>query len=480
MSFIGRHKGKLIVLLCVLAAPLLVHLAINAAISFEPPRVSVPSGDVEQVQAGYRRFGRSYALVRGKLLEVRLEGTPEEIGYRHARLLYDKMVKNEGILLGHFDEQVPSVFARNLLLDLAMLRYRDLDQGLSNDRRREIAASALGFQPDPYTRVFDTYQRFVYLNSLYDIALSFEHSPLVGCTTFVTNLGKAAGPPLLARAFDFEVDPIFDQDKAVFLVRETGKIPFASVAWPGLIGVVSGMNLEGLSVVVHGGRAGEPKAKGEPVVHALRHLLSTAKNTEEAVAILREREPMVSHILIVLDAAGRAASIERVPGDPIYVRYLYKPAAITNHFEGPASDDEKNLFVREHTSTISRYRRADQLVSKQRGSASVRDAVAWLRDREGINGKPLKLGDRSAIDALIATHGVVMNTEDRELWVSEAPHLLGRFVRFDLKRLLSESYEPNPSESFESLPEDPLLTSEKYERYLKQVEAGKAEASENP
>ena len=31
---------------------------------------------------------------------------------------------------------------------------------------------------------FATFQRFVYLNALYDISLSFEGSPLIGCTTF--------------------------------------------------------------------------------------------------------------------------------------------------------------------------------------------------------------------------------------------------------------------------------------------------------
>ena len=35
------------------------------------------------------------------------------------------------------------------------------------------------------------------------------------------------------------IGDIFDRRKALFLVRETGKIPFASVAWPGLVGVVS-------------------------------------------------------------------------------------------------------------------------------------------------------------------------------------------------------------------------------------------------
>src|SRR5690606_1995562 len=137
----------------------------------------------------------------------------------------------------------------------------------------------------------------------------------------------------------------------------TGKLPFASVAWPGLVGVVTGMNAEGVALVVHGGRAGEPRAEGEPVVHALRRVLQSAKTTDEAVRALGERGAMVSHIVIATDAAGKSAAIERVPGEPPHVRWLPERAAVSNHFEGPAAGDPKNQRVRERTSTLDRRAR---------------------------------------------------------------------------------------------------------------------------
>jgi len=54
----------------------------------------------------------------------------------------------------------------------------------------------------------------------------------------------------------------------------------------------------------------------------------------------------------------------------------------------------------------------------------------------------LPLGDRRAIDARIATHGVVMDATARVMWVSEGPHLSGRFIRFDIGRLLDAGYDP--------------------------------------
>ena len=467
IAFLRRHFRTLLSVALLLSAPVLLHLVIGFAARLEAPPVTLPAGEIDTTGVGLRRFGKSWALEQQKLLVVRLEGTPDEIGYSHARLLYDDMVKNEGILLARFREQVPAWPARIALLDLAQFRYRAVDGKMSKERLREIAAGARGFQPDPYSNVFETYQRFVYLNALYDIALSFEHSPLIGCTSFVFRPeATEKRHALLARAFDFEVDEIFDDRKAIFLVIEQDRIPFASVAWPGLVGVVSGMNREGVALVVHGGRAGEPSNQGEPVVHALRRVLGTAKNAREASAALQEREPMVSHIVVVVDARGDAAVVERVPGKVPHVRWLKGKEVVTNHFLGISADDPKNQKVRENTSTIARHRRGEQLLGEIRGPASVKDAVRLLRDRRGLNGTPLELGDRRAIDALIATHGVVMDATARTLWVSQSPHLLGRFVALDLNRLLAPGFDPAAGlGDVQTLPEDPMLLSGDYARF---------------
>jgi isopenicillin-N N-acyltransferase like protein len=91
-----------------------------------------------------------------------------------------------------------------------------------------------------------------------------------------------------------------------------------------------------------------------------------------------------------------------------------------------------------------------------------------LRDRTGAGGAPLELGDRRAIDALIATPGVVMDATARALWVSEGPHLAGRFLRFDLRRLLDPAYDPaSDPGAVEAVPEDPLLQSGAYDAWVR-------------
>ncbi len=128
------------------------------------------------------------------------------------------------------------------------------------------------------------------------------------------------------------------------------------------------------------------------------------------------------------------------------------------------------MSVRAKTSTLPRRSRGDlswSLACPTTSAApdAVLDAVALLRDRKGTGDQSLSLGDRSAINALIATHGVVMDTKRRILWVSESPHLLGRFVAFDLNRAFAADYDPEHAAALQSIPEDPLLTSGEYERF---------------
>ncbi len=469
-SFLARHPKKLAALAVLLIGPAVAHGIVGATTHIAPPTFAAAPGEpsVSPTDADLRVLGPAYARHRGKILEVRLAGTPEEIGHEHGRLLYPEMVENEGTLYEQFAHYVPIPPARWLMMDLSRLQFRHVDEGMPEERRREIAATAAAFAPDPYAGVLPTYHRFVFLNALYDIALSFEHSPLLGCTSFALTDGAAAGGHVvLARNFDFEAGPVFDEKKAVFLVREAGRIPYASVSWPGLVGAVTAMNAEGLALVVHGGRAREPRRVGEPIMHTMRELLGRARTTEEALAILREKAPMVSHMVMLVDAAGDVAIAERAPGEPLFVRRGRGKVPLTNHFEGPLADDPANRRVEAVTSTRARRMRLDELLENLPAGADVQAIVGVLRDHRGVGGAELGLGHRRSIDALIATHSVVMDATARVMWVSEGPHLAGRYLRFEVGKLLDPAFQPDPADPVVAIPADPILASGAYQAWVR-------------
>jgi isopenicillin-N N-acyltransferase like protein len=461
----ARKRRILIALGLLFLLPILAHFVILASTSIDPIQIAPQSGDSTTTADGIRHFDHSYVRKRGEILEVRLSGTPEEIGHRHARLLYPEMVANERTLQDQFQHFVPIPPLRWLIMDLSRIQFRQVDQGMSEEHRREIAAQAMAFTPDPFAGFLPTYHRFVFLHSLYDIALSFEHSPLIGCTSFGLSDGAFENNHvILARNFDFEAGDIFDTGKAVFLVHEKGAIPYASVAWPGLIGAFSGLNAEGVSLVVHGARARTPSTVGEPVVHTTRDVLAHAKTTAEAIDIIRGRSAMVSHLLMLADASGDFAIVERAPGESIHVRRGRGKVPLTNHFEGPLGKDPANHRVEATTSTRPRRMRLDELLEKLPAGSNVEAVVGILRDKKAVGNVEMPLGHRRTIDAMIATHGVVMDSTARVMWVSEGPHLLGRFIRFDLARLLDPAYEP-VEETLVTVAEDPLYRLPAYEAW---------------
>jgi len=62
-----------------------------------------------------------------------------------------------------------------------------------------------------------------------------------------------------------------------------------------------------------------------------------------------------------------------------------------------------------------------------------------------------------------------MDATARVLWVSEGPHLVGRYLRFDLARLLDPAFTPSPSDPLVEIPADPILTNGAYQAW---IEAG--------
>lgn len=454
--------------LAVIAATGIAHLAVDPFVRPVPP----PLAPVALARTGspdaLARAGRGWATTRGKVRVVRLAGSPEEIGAQHATLLRERMLEDEQVLWDGFREVVPVSPLRALLFDVGRIRYRHVDRGFPEARLREVAAEARAFDPDPYERHLATYPRMVLLHALYDISLGFERSPLLGgCTAF--GLGAEAtedGHTLFARAFDFEVADVFDEDKVVFVVAEDGRIPFASIAWPGFVGVVTGVNARGVALAVHGGRAREPRAEGVPVALSLRETLATAEDADAAAARLAAEPVMVSHLVFVGDRRGRFLVVERAPGEPGHVRSAEVAKgrfAVTNHFEGPLAGDPRDTTVRATTTTLARRARIDELL---RGlpdhTASPKTMVELLRDHGCAGPGPCPLGDRRAIDAFIATHGLVTDLTSGVMWVSEGPRLSGRFVKIDLASLVSRGDEPPEPLEVSAIAADEVLSDGRY------------------
>jgi hypothetical protein len=441
--------------LAVVAAALgIAWIAYDLATRMEPP--PAPAGAMPRVErgGGVTRAGRQYLTRRGRIWELGLAGGAWEMGLAHGLLARSIMLRGDAHMIRTLRQALPNTLLRRAVVGAVRLRHRGADEALPAARRLEIAGEARGLGRDPYAWFLPAYERMVRYHSAYDVALSFEGSPIVGCSAFAAaGPATADGHTIVGRNFDAELGEPFDREKTVTLFRPEGRIAFASVAWAGLSGVVTGMNVEGLWVSVNGARAGEPSYDGTPLVVILRDVLENARTVDEAIRVARRHRPMVSHLVLVADGDERdIAVIERSP-ERMEVRRGRDLLAVTNHYETGLRRDAKDAAVRRTTSTLARRARLEELLGAARGQLDVPGAVGILRDRRAVGGGPLPRGDRRALDAGIATHSVVADATARVLWVAEAPHTEGRYVRFDLRALLAPDWPgPRTAPMAETLP----------------------------
>jgi tetratricopeptide (TPR) repeat protein len=420
-----------------------------------------------EVRGARATLGASWMSRERGVWEIHVAGDPYALGYAQGRLGSRLLLAEEDYMFDEMHHYVPSSVKRFLLRAGVRLRYRKLLDFVPEPRREELAGLAAG-SIDHHGDFLPAFHRIVFYHALHDITQGLEHSPLLGCSAFAAS-GAATvnGHLVLGRNFDFEGPEIFDREKAVIFFKPTGKIPFASVAWTGMAGVVTGLSAEGIFVSINAARSDDKGQDGMPVELLVREILENAHSIDDAIAWVKKTPVMVPDFYLVGDGkTGEAAVLERTP-KRLEVRRVGPSRGadsiiLTNHaLTAPFERDAENDRLRRYLTSGARYRRLEELVKAAHGRIDARKALEILRDKRGAGGEALGLGNRNALDAIIATHSVVVDATNLILWVGEGPHMLGKFRAFDLKRELRGEERPAPPD----LPADPIADTDEYAAY---------------
>jgi hypothetical protein len=419
-------------------AILLVHLDVLVLllVSFHPP----PSG--EPPDAAIARDGRASVLGPHRLhrehgvFVLATRGAPYESGFAAATLADPLRQRLEVELFDAYTANVPWAWARWLISRGSAVAGSGLDAQLLDEHRIELRGD-IDAAPERYAFAGPSYTRKVYYHAIHDIGQALVDTPLLGCTGFV------AGPQTtpdghwrIGRAFDFDGGVAFDRDKVIRFHQPDDGMPYLSVAFAGIVGAVSGVNEAGIGVVINASGSADPPRPGTPMTLIVREILQHARTLDEAAAVLEARTGFVSENVLVVDADANRAALFEV--SPARVARLEVPAdrgwlAFSNHFRTEAfADDPVNEDRIRELTTVPRLQRAEELVARHAGSIDMGTGAAILSDRMGPGDQPLPRGHRHALNADIATHGVVIDATDRSLWVSVYPNLSGGWVSLSL------------------------------------------------
>jgi isopenicillin-N N-acyltransferase-like protein len=409
-----------------------------------------------------RRVGPGAGVLVG-----RFEGRPYELGLAYGRLNRARIAFQEGRLEGIFRTVLPSPLLRFGIRQLSAFRIRRLDRAIPSDLLLTIAGLADGYEPETPRGRWPAYRRMLDLHALHEVSQRFIDAPgtRFACTGFLAAGKAAGGRTLLARNFDFEGGAVFDQEKLVSVVAAEGKVPYLSVAFGGLVGVVTGFNRAGIAVAVQSLAGGETARSGEPITIVLADVLANETTLDGAIERVRRARVFVSDIVLLADgASGRLAVVEKTP-HAFSVRRGGPDGwlAAANAAESP--DVARWVRTPAGSTSLAREARLVQILSTRTGPLDVPAAVAILRDTRSASGVALGPGNRNAIDAHIAAHSVVFDLGALRAWVAAAPHTQGAYVPVDLLAVLAARRGADLSTGV-PIPADPFLTSGGYDRYL--------------
>ena len=390
-----------------------------------------------ELRDGRRWLGQSWLARREGVLVVRLKGSPFAMGYASGVLLTDQMHTLENEFLDMIHGYVPQPWKVNLLKSYVLYRNRHLSDFVPLDYRQQIYGTILGC-PDIHPELGDYYNRMLNYHAAHDVSYLMIDNPLVaraGCTAFGAWGGATRNNHLITgRNFDWEAAEVFSRDRVVILCEPDNAIPFISLAWASMAGVVSGMNRAGVSVTINGAPSDLPGETATPVAMVARDVLQQAHNLTEAMEIIRNAKVFVSTLWLVGSRAdGKFVVVEKTPA-ATQVREADGDAIVcANHFLTPGlKDSERNKSYAAEATSLSRFQRMTELLSAARGELDAARAVEMLRDRNLPGGGFPGNGHRATINALIATHATVMDLTDGIFWAAAPPHQLGKFVAFDV------------------------------------------------
>ena len=209
--------------------------------------------------------GNTLRLNADGLWVMSVAGSAFERGEAIGKLAEDLLYMQEKAFADKLFEMVPSRRYRDFLHYFITIFNRRLGRSVPLEYRQEIKAMSASctHELDDFG---NPYERQMQYHSAHDIGHVMQDYMLVGCTSFAAWGRESADSSLIiARNFDFYMGEEFARNKLVLFEKPDSGHAFVSVTWPGMLGVLSGMNTAGLTVTINAAKLETPSMSATPI-----------------------------------------------------------------------------------------------------------------------------------------------------------------------------------------------------------------------
>ena len=436
-------KVILIIPFILILIPILIGIYLYYSANFLEPNVDVNIDEyvlsVNTDSSKVGTFGSMYLNKYG-IWEAKLHGNAINRGASYGIMSKDLLEFQETVFVKQIHEIISSESWVNFLHKLTAIFNRDMAKHIPQEYREEIYAMSL-FCTDKYKSYGTSYARQLNYHAAHDIGHAMQQYMLVGCSSFATwNEESEDGELLIGRNFDFFVGDDFAKNKVILFVEPQFGYNFVSVSWPGMMGVLSGMNDRGLTVTINAAKGSIPTSSAMPISLLARHILQYAKNIEEAYEIANKFQTFVSESILIGSAEdGYAAIIEKTPTKISLYKSSTNRLICTNHYQSEIFNDDKYNQDNIRTSDSPyRWQRINQMLDEL-SPINPNDASHILRNRYGLNNNDIGICNEKSLNQYIAHHSVVFQPEKLRIWVSSSPWQLGEYICYDLNKIFNKN-----------------------------------------
>lgn len=361
---------------------------------------------------------------------LHLKGTPYEMGFQRGVLARDKVLltlaRFDGLLEAAKREMGLPKFAANLILDIT---WALCSPYIPDRYKRELEGLADGSGVD-----------LKVLRRGHVLSVITER----GCSSFaVWGNATADGKLYHGRNFDW-ITSAGLEDTAILVLYEPegGLHPFASAGYAGLIGVLSGMNMEGIAIGQIGAINRDKRLSGLPLEFVMRRVLEECSDLEQVDHLMQHVQHTVGFNYVVADGDARNAR-------------AYETTASHLAMFGPDDPKETVEYAIRIQDCVMRSDEAmDPVIRSLQNCANAPGlpygSNSYDHRYKGIASRVQehygRIDQQIALDILRATamegqnlHSVLCNVTDREMWVAHAKNgqdaARQTYVHYDLKAL---------------------------------------------
>lgn len=360
--------------------------------------------------------GGTFLIKEEGLTVLMLKGNPSELGRQHGASLKEEI----HLIRSKFSKYLSGLkrgVNGKILYWILILLARRMNHYLSESIRAEIVAVAKGAKV-PY--------RFILLLNVLDDLLS-----TLACSSFAV-IGKKAkdGLTICGRNLDYAIfTDIMPRLNTVFVYEPKQGYCFISVAWPGYIGCVTGINAKGLVLSGHASNTFDKTRKGIATGILYRRALQYAASLSDIEKTIALGPRTIGNNVLV--ASHDQAFILELSAN----RWQSRPTeggiiTVTNHYQTshmwsvqaplickpPGSPLPNNCFTQDYSAFRDQQLR--ELCKKD--SLGVNEVIETLRN-EGIANPG-------------TVQSVVLLPSQKALWVAQrldTPVSLGNFVKLE-------------------------------------------------